>query len=161
MVTRTILNANRLQLRLATNDDAGTLLEWRNNPITREASHNTALVSADEHRQWLTGILTNANRRLYVAEINNAPVGTVRVDSENIGYEFSWTVAPMMRGQGVGQAMVAQLAKDTLSPIRAEIKIGNIASVRIAEAAGMVFEREHNGVLHYQRSKISATSTSV
>lgn len=155
-----MLNTNTLQLRPATFEDAGTLLEWRNNPLTREASHNTALVSADKHGQWLTEILTNGNRKLYVAEIDDALVGTVRVDSDHLGCEFSWTVAPTMRGYGVGQAMVAQLAKNIVGPIRAEIKAGNSASVRIAEAAGMVFEREHNGVLHYHRNKVNSTVTS-
>jgi RimJ/RimL family protein N-acetyltransferase len=33
--------------------------------------------------------------------------------------------------------------------IRAEIKKGNIASVKIAESAGLSFQREEHGILHY------------
>ncbi len=131
------------------------LLEWRNNPATREAGHNTALISEDEHIQWLKRILANENRKLYVAEIDGVPVGTVRVDSENLGYELSWTVSPTMRGSGIGKTMVAWLAKGMPESIRAEIKVGNIASIRIAEEAGMVFERKENGVLHYRRDAIA------
>ncbi len=47
--------------------------------------------------------------------------------------------------------MVSRLAKGIPESIRAEIKTGNIASIRIAEEAGMVFEREEKGVLHYRR----------
>ena len=131
------------------------LLEWRNNPATREASHNTTLISEDEHIQWLKKILANDNRKLYVAEIDGVPVGTIRLDFENLGYELSWTVSPTMRGSGIGKAMVAWLAKDIPESIRAEIKVGNIASIRIAEAGGMVFEREENGVLHYRRDAVA------
>jgi RimJ/RimL family protein N-acetyltransferase len=131
------------------------LLEWRNNPSTREASHNTALISKDEHIQWLKRILANENRKLYVAEKDGVPVGTVRVDSEALGYELSWTVSPTMRGSGIGKAMVSRLAKGIPESIRAEIKTGNIASIRIAEEAGMVFEREEKGVLHYRRDAVA------
>jgi RimJ/RimL family protein N-acetyltransferase len=92
---------------------------------------------------------------LYVAEIDGAPVGTARVDSENFGYELSWTVSPAMRGSGIGKAMIAWLAKSMPESIRAEIKVGNIASIRIAEEAGMVFECEENGVLHYRRDAVA------
>lgn len=76
------------------------LLEWRNNPVTREASHNAALISEDEHIQWLKNILSNDKRKLYVAEMDGIAVGTVRVDSESQGHELSWTVSPAMRDSG-------------------------------------------------------------
>ena len=126
-------------------------MEWRNNPATREASHNTALISEAEHIQWMTRILENENRKLYIAEIDGVLAGTVRVDSEALGYELSWTVSPMMRSFGIGKAMVFLVANGIQESIRAEIKTGNIASIRIAEDAGMVFEREEEGVLHYRR----------
>ncbi len=102
----------------------------------------------------MTSILENENRKLYVAEIDGVPVGTVRVDSEKYGYELSWTVSPMMRGSGIGKEMVSQLAKGISEPVRAEIKSGNIASIRIAEGAGLIFEREEEGVLYYHRDAI-------
>jgi RimJ/RimL family protein N-acetyltransferase len=145
----------QLRLRPASLDDAELLLEWRNDLSTREASHNTAPICIDEHIEWLKRILANENRHLYVAEIDGAPVGTVRADYENPGYELSWTVSPSMRGHGVGKDMVRLLAKTISDSIRAEVKAGNIASIRIAEAAGMVFEREESGILHYRRGAVA------
>jgi RimJ/RimL family protein N-acetyltransferase len=142
------------QLRLAMLGDATVLLEWRNNPATREASHNTTLISEVEHIDWLKRILSNESRTLYVAEIDTVPVGTVRMDADALGYELSWTVSPAMRGSGFGSAMVVKLANDISHPIRAEIKKGNIASIRIAESAGMVFEREEGEVLYYRRAAL-------
>lgn len=90
-----------------------------------------------------------------MAEIDGVPVGTVRVDSEELGYELSWAVSTTMRSSGIGKAMVSQLAKDIPESIRAEIKTGNVASIRIAENAGMAFEREEKGVLHYRRDAVA------
>jgi len=70
-------------------------------------------------------------------------------------YELSWTVSPTMRSSGIGKAMVSQLAKGIPESIRSEIKTGNIASIRIAEKAGMAFEREEKGVLHYRREAVA------
>lgn len=134
---------------------AELLLEWRNDLSTRKSSHNTAPIGIDEHVEWLKRTLANENRKLYIAEIDGAPVGTVRADYENPGYELSWTVAPSKRGIGIGKDMVRLLTQTIFEPIRAEVKAGNIASIRIAEAAGMVFECEANGILHYQRGTVA------
>ncbi|MBW6487332.1 MAG: hypothetical protein K0B01_14400 [Syntrophobacterales bacterium] len=69
-----------ITLRPATIQDADMLLDWRNDPETRKASHSTSEVVTEEHIAWLTKTLGNANRRLLVAEEDGAPVGTVRAD---------------------------------------------------------------------------------
>lgn len=143
-----------ITLRRATMGDADILLEWRNDPETRKASHNTTEVKRNEHILWLSRTFRNPNRRLYIAEENGTPVGTVRADFANGIWELSWTVSPKARGRGVAKQMVAVLASQILEPIRAEIKTGNIASARIAEYAGMKFEREIDGVLHYKREAL-------
>jgi RimJ/RimL family protein N-acetyltransferase len=143
-----------ITLRPATIDDADMLLEWRNDPETRKASHNTDHVQRDDHISWLSRTLGNPNRRLYVAEENGSPIGTVRADLADGVWELSWTVSPKARGRGVAKRMVAVLATKISEPIRAEVKTGNIASARIAEHAGMAFERETDGVLHYKRSAL-------
>ncbi len=112
-------------------------------------------MTESEHILWLQRILENENRKLYVAEMDGNPVGTVRLDKDPTGYEISWTVSPTSRNSGVGKAMVNLAAREIIEPIRAEIKIGNKASMRIAEAAGMIFEREDDGISHYRRSAMS------
>tara|TARA_R100000149_G_C5819200_1_gene99229 strand:- start:61 stop:528 length:468 start_codon:yes stop_codon:yes gene_type:complete len=141
-------------LRPATIEDADILLEWRNDPNTRKASHNTDEVQRDDHISWLSRTLGNPDRRLYVAEENGDPVGTVRTDFAGGVWELSWTVSPKARGRGVAKRMVAVLANEISEPIRAEVKTGNMVSARIAEHAGMVFERETDGILHYKRAAL-------
>lgn len=149
----TQMNEN-ISLRLATIQDADLLLKWRNDPQTRKASHNKAEVQREEHISWLTRTLSNSSRRLYIAEENGAPVGTVRSDFSEGVWELSWTVSPSARGRGVAKRMVAVLANQISEPIRAEVKTGNTASARIAEYAGMEFDREVDAVLHYRRAAL-------
>lgn len=143
-----------IRLRTVTIHDAKMLLEWRNDPETRKASHNKNEVQIDDHIAWLSHILNNPSRKLYVAEENDSPVGTIRADFSGNAWELSWTVSPRARGRSVGKRMVALLAKQISEPIRAEVKKGNISSTRIAEHSGMMFEREKDGVLHYRRAAL-------
>jgi len=143
-----------IKLRPVTIEDADILLEWRNDPETRKASHNTAEVQRSNHVSWLSKTLGNPDRRLYVAEENGSPVGTVRADFADGVWELSWTVSPRARGRGVAKRMVGILANGISEPIRAEVKTGNISSARIAEHTGMVFERETEGILHYKRAAL-------
>ena len=141
-----------LQLRPASLDDAELLFSWRNDPATRSASHHSEELVFDEHVRWLKSTLENDKRKLYVAVFNDEPVGSVRADQEEAGYELSWTVAPSARGKGFGSVMVRMLAELLRSPVRAEIKEGNMASVKIAEFAGMRFQMKRDNVLHYSLS---------
>lgn len=145
-----------IKLRPATLEDADILLAWLNDPLTRKVSHNTDEVQRDEHISWLSRTLGNPDRRLFVAEENGGPVGTVRADFANGAWELSWTVSPKARGRGVAKRMVAVLANEISETIIAEVKTGNVASARIAEHAGMVFEREIDGVRHYRRAEQQA-----
>jgi RimJ/RimL family protein N-acetyltransferase len=143
-----------IALRPATLRDAESLLQWRNDPATRNASHDAAPVRREEHIAWLSAALNDPDRQLFIAEENGVPVGTVRADCANGVWNLSWTVAPQARGRGVAKRMVALLAGRIADPIRAEVKAGNIASARIAEHAGMSLERESNAVLHYARPAV-------
>ena len=143
-----------ITLRSATIQDAEMLYNWRNDPETRKASHSTSQVIKDEHIAWLTKTLSNAKRRLFVAEEDGTPVGTVRADLSEGVWELSWTVAPNARGRGVAKQMVTLLAQQISEPIRAKVKAGNIASAQIAGFSGMSFNREVEGVFHYSREAL-------
>ena len=147
--------SDTIKPRTATIQDADLLLEWRNDPKTRKASHNMEEVQRDEHISWLIKTLNNRNRRLLIAEESGVPIGTIRADYSNGMFELLWTVAPNARGRGVGKIMVDLLASQITEPIRSEVYAGNEASMRIAEYAGMLYDREEeNGLLHYRRTAL-------
>jgi len=145
-------------LRPASAADAALLLRWRNDPQTREASHNSSPVNAAEHQRWLQSRLDDPACLLMVAEHKGIPVGTARADRRDDCWELSWTVAPAARGKGLAKQMVALLANGISEPVRAEIKAGNAASMRIAEYAGLRLDHEVDQVLHYHRDALSGQS---
>ena len=137
-------------LRLAALQDADLLLAWRNDPQTRSASHDNNEIALTQHLSWLTELLGDSSRRLFIAEQGGVAIGSVRADKGADGTtELSWTVAPDARGQGLGRRMLAALLEEICGPVRAEVKVGNLASMRIAESAGLRLICEEQGVLHY------------
>jgi RimJ/RimL family protein N-acetyltransferase len=120
-----------IKLLPATIEHARLLFDWRNDPLTRAMSNNTAPVEWAGHELWLRRRLIRPDPTLWVAEMDGALVGTVRID----GDEISYTVAPEHRGRGVAKAMLTEAAR-RWGPKRAEIKAENTASIKAAEAAG-------------------------
>jgi RimJ/RimL family protein N-acetyltransferase len=142
---------DEFQLRPATVDDSELLLVWRNDPAVRQASHDQSEIELHAHQIWVRESLENPNRKIFIAEMGDIPVGTVRSDFEDGTYKLSWAVAPEAREQGIGKHMVSMLAAQIEGPIRAEVRIGNVASVRIAEHVGMTLERIEDGILYFRR----------
>jgi RimJ/RimL family protein N-acetyltransferase len=143
-----------LTFRNATIDDAEVLFNWRNDSLTRQASHDSAELEFKSHVLWLERTLANADRQLFIIEESGKPVGTVRVDREgNESAELSWTVAPEARGRGVAKQMVRLIADyvPETCVLRAEVKAGNTSSIKVAEAVGLHLSKEVDGVLHYYR----------
>lgn len=129
-----------LSLRPITIQDAALLLAWRNDPDTRLQSRNTDEVLLENHVAWLTKSFTMPSRKLYIAEHNGSPVGTVRSDKNKDGaVEVSFTIAPEARGKGFGKAMVTQFATEIIprEKLIMGIRRGNIASEKIAQALGL------------------------
>ena len=138
-----------IHIRLATLDDAGFLLRLRNDPETRLNSHNTDPVEEAGHVVWLERNLKDPQVKIYIAALEGRPVGTVRVTAESTWKHFSWTVAPECRGQGYGHEMVNTVAGCTDGLLRAEVKVGNVSSQKIATKAGFILEHEKDGVRYY------------
>jgi len=115
-----------LVLRPATMEDAQVIFAWRNDPQTRASSLTPGEVWWPEHMAWLRSSLSHPDRALLIAEQDGEPVGTVRIDRD----ELSWTVAPEHRGRGIGKQMLSLVAGT------ARIKRTNIASQKTAKAAG-------------------------
>ncbi|MCB9233557.1 MAG: GNAT family N-acetyltransferase [Bacteroidia bacterium] len=136
-------------LRPATFADWEQLLAWRNDPVTRQSSHNVEPVREEVHRNWLKSVLENPDRKLFIALEGDEAVGTCRADLHGDVYELSWTIAPAARGRGIGKRMVQALAQQMGGRLRAEVLAGNPASGRIAEAAGLAFKEQVGDILHY------------
>ena len=130
-----------MKLRKAKIEDAKILLEWRNDPLTRENSINADEILWENHLAWLSKTLNNPYRTLFIAEDDSGiPVGTIRTDKEGANtYELSWTIAPEYRGKGFGREMVVAILGENFlknKKIRAQIRENNIPSIKIVKSLG-------------------------
>jgi RimJ/RimL family protein N-acetyltransferase len=132
-----------LTLRPATAADAPLLREWRNEPATRAASRNTGEVGEAEHVAWLESAMADPDWRLFVAERDERPVGQVRFYRSGDTWEISVSLAPELRGGGLGAAVidagVERLRADGAEgTVEAWVRTGNQPSLRAFENGGFV-----------------------
>jgi RimJ/RimL family protein N-acetyltransferase len=142
-----------LVLREALHSDAEILLQWRNDPVTRQHARSQTFVDAEEHIAWLSSCLADPKRFLLIAEtLDGSPVGTVRFDFRVLDctLEVSITVAPEYRGRQqagallkIGELWVTQRLGECT--FRAFIMPGNPASIRLFERAGYARSPEDAG----------------
>jgi RimJ/RimL family protein N-acetyltransferase len=131
-----------LILRQAVAEDAALLFEWRNDSLTRENSENTAEVALGEHNGWFRAALSDPDYFIYLAMADDLPVGVVRAEHKENAWLLSWNIAPQWRGRGFGLEMVMAIIEKTEGLIRARIRKGNLASLKIAQAAGLIRQGE-------------------
>lgn len=137
------LARDRLALRSATLDDASLMLAWRNDPATREMSHDGQAIAWPLHRAWLQGTLADPRRVLLLASVGTISVGVIRFDHETDDQaRVSLYLDPSMHGLGLGAAMLDQgerIVLDHFAPIsrfEATVLGSNVASQRMFRAAG-------------------------
>lgn len=128
-------------LRPATSDDADLLLEWRNDPVTREMSLSSDVVTPEGHAAWLAASLGSQERRLFIANADGRPVGQVRLDARGAGsYEISITIAPAARGRGLAARALFAAEEEARARgnvrLEATIRPENQASVAAFKRAG-------------------------
>lgn len=143
--------ASPVRVRPATEDDAVLLHTWRNDPVVRSLSRSTDPIPLSDHAAWLRSSLASPDRHLLVVETAGpeaTPVATTRYDllpddaGSRARWEVSITVAPEMRGRGLGsatlQASDAWLtgAEPGAREIEAWVRSSNAGSRRLFERNG-------------------------
>ena len=132
-----------MNVRRAEMKDCLSILNWRNNSLSRSMSRNEALIDSNSHIIWYSNMLKNLDRCLLIGEILNVSIGMVRFDrllpSQN--WEVSVTVAPGYRGKGLSKKLLASAinffyGKFPEAGIVAEIKPENVISRNLFEASG-------------------------
>lgn len=134
-------------VRPATEADRRILWEWANDPETRAQSFNTDPIPWHDHRAWFDRVLADESRFLVIGCAPD-PVGVVRFDIEADDATISVTIAPGMRGGGLGvrliRAATAWFHERHPLPVTAWIRTTNTRSLRAFEQAG--YERSLSSV---------------
>jgi RimJ/RimL family protein N-acetyltransferase len=139
-------------LRSCTFEDWQFLLSLRNDPLTRENSLNREKVDVENHKEWLKNSLQNDNRKIYIAEVNNNPVGMIREDLiEESNIVLSWAVSPSSRGRGYGTQMLNNITNDRVETFYAHIKSSNVPSAKMALKNNFTLESETDSLCVYKK----------
>ncbi len=138
-----------LTYRRAEARDWKILLDWRNDPVTRQNSFETGEVDEASHRSWFERSMSMDTRRIYILQVDQVDAGMVRADEQDGSVTLSWNVAPNMRGKGLGKRMVQLIKEAQHLPVRAEIKAQNVPSIKIAEFCGLVLLKTEGDTLIY------------
>jgi RimJ/RimL family protein N-acetyltransferase len=124
-------------LRKVTFEDWKTLLDWRNDPITRTNSFTTEEISEYTHKLWFNDSLSNERRSMYILEDNSTPVGFIRSDILDAKvYLLSWNINPTQRKKGYGSLILELFLKDKKGEFIAKIKPENLASIKMVKKNG-------------------------
>ena len=146
--------------RTATLGDAAILLTWRNNPLTREFSHQSELIQRDEHLEWLTARLERAQfEPFFLFSADNNAIGMSRLDilSGSVNkYEISILVDPNHHGKGIGTRILNMTCEAFfgLHPgyiIFASVHQNNSASSKLFTSAGFELVPSIGEFIHFEK----------
>jgi RimJ/RimL family protein N-acetyltransferase len=123
--------------------DEARLLDWANDPGTRAASRRHDPIPAPDHHRWLERTLASPDdARLWIGELDGAPIGVVRFERRApMAVEVAITVAPAARGRGLARPLLdagVAAARAAFGPVTilADVLSDNEASLALFTGAG-------------------------
>ena len=128
-----------MKIRKAIIDDSNDILEWRNDPSTRQMSFDSDVVTFSTHNKWFENSLHNKNRYLLIVEEERRKISVVRFDikKEKSTAEISINFNPLERGKRFSSTVISKsisyfniINNKRIKTIIAKIKENNIASKR-------------------------------
>lgn len=136
-------HAPAVVLRQAESNDEDLLLDWANDPATRDASRKHAPIAAADHHRWLERLLAAPDEaRVWIGEAEGGPIGVVRFERRApAAVEVAITVAPEARGRGLARPLLdagIAAAREAFGhvTILADVLPDNEASLALFSGAG-------------------------
>jgi RimJ/RimL family protein N-acetyltransferase len=143
-------------LRPADERDGDRILAWRNERDAVVNSESGTAVAEADHRRWFGARLDDPATKLWIGEVDDVPIGMVRVDVRSGVGTVSVAVDGSRRGEGVGSrllgALVDELRGDVqVTALEARIRPENVASIKAFERNGFVQSGTDGAVLVFRR----------
>ena len=151
-----------MKIREATENDTKLIFNWSNDPLVRSQSFYSNIIEFENHKNWFKEKLQNNNSLLLINKFGENNIGLVRFELENNKCTVGILIDEKFRGKGFSSLMLinssAYYFNRFSTPIFADIKESNTASIRSFEKAGYSFfnKIEVNGfnTLVYKLEKI-------
>ena len=138
-------------IRKAVIEDSLTYYNWVNDPIVREQSFNSEIISWIDHEKWFKEKILNSNFHFYIFQnTKDEKIGQIRFQKiDNTNYLVGVSIAVEHRGKGYGSRILkigcnAFLTQYPSIIVNAYIKEGNNSSLSIFEKAGFHFKNKLN-----------------
>jgi len=132
----------KIKIRAATSSDCEDIYAWLSDPISLSMFFNGTIPSYEEHKDWFNSSLNNADRKLYIGEMESTKIGVCRFDykKNNGTVEVSINMNPKSRGSGFGKGFLASsignYQKTQRNDLLAKVKPKNRASLKIFKSLG-------------------------
>ena len=134
--------SNIINLRKVEITDIDDMFEWRNHLDIRKNFFNQEMISRDEHEKWFMAKLNDPDLTVYMAYHRKERIGSIRFESRDRVIKTSVMLNPDFLGKGLGPKVIKLgverfiMEKNPDMQIIAEIKKGNVASIKAFERAG-------------------------
>lgn len=145
-------------IRRAKKEDSRTIWQIRNHPLNRKNSHNQKGIDFDNHDKWFTNkYFKNTDNYCFILEEENGEViGYCRFDLGNNNYIISIAIDHDYHGKGFGSKLLKESLEEMKKKIKkdmailAEVKRGNIPSIRLFEKYNFCLYKEDKKNLYYK-----------
>jgi len=146
------LEKSGIQFQKADMEDSKFILDLRNDPVARQMSFNSGILTEKIHHKWFMAKLNNPNCAIFVVKTNGKRIGQMRfdIDRTSLFAEISVALTTEARGRGYGSKALmsgCSYAFDNLGvkSIIAHIKKTNTISIKAFHKAGFI---ERTGAPH-------------
>jgi UDP-2,4-diacetamido-2,4,6-trideoxy-beta-L-altropyranose hydrolase len=151
--------AGSLRLRPADAGDLDTYFVWVNDPLVRAGALRTAPITMAEHGAWFMSRLQAPECLLLVLESDGLPLGQLRLERMEGGWNIDYSIDTLFRGRRWGKKLLAlgiqwisELGESSVF-LRAVVKESNAASAKTFESLGFAeVAQEQSGLRHFQFS---------
>lgn len=149
-------------LRPVQESDVTLLYNWRNDELVRKNSFSEGKINFEEHNTWFTSVLRNPHVFFYVLEIDENPIGQVRLNKTGNSCIISYSIAEEYRAQGYGKLILRLVENECVKKGFADSLVGyvkknNIASQVIFKSLGYT-ETDEISFYRYEKIKLCYTS---
>ena len=135
----------KVKFRLANESDSQILFDWVNEKEVRRNSLNIQLVQWGKHVSWFNSKLESNKCKIFVLEIEDVPVGQIRIDKEDEYWLIDYSIDKNHRGNGYGYLIIDLLIKNIGSiKLKGVVKTSNVASQKVFEKLEFKANRNKN-----------------
>jgi len=145
-------NMDKLSLRIATIEDKSLLFEWRNITELVQLSYLKKNVTIEEHDIWFNEKLSNPDSEILIVELNNLPIGLIRMDVKIESCAISIYLIPGNHGRGYGfeaLSLVLNNYNNLSDKYSAKVQTGNIPSQKLFLKLGFIESYRDDEFINY------------